>query len=166
MIKRDQKAHAAYLFMQRLTWTTGAATDFVVRSLQHVLDQSGATTTAIDGVMNIDVASPEGEQLFHLKLHMHIVDPALASEMVASPDRLRVVGRFVTSNQRQCERLVAFIGHRLVAQLFPPDGETLRLEVKELPGARDLGNGVVALERLNFSVHTPLGSVWKDSMVH
>jgi hypothetical protein len=116
--------------------------------------------------MNIDVSSQEGEELFRLELRLHIVDPVLAFEMVARPDRLRVEGRFVMSNRRQWERLVAFLDHRVVAQLFSPDGQTLRLEVGELHGARDLGNGVMALEKLRFSVHTPLGSVWKDSMEH
>jgi hypothetical protein len=155
----------AALFMQSVASAPKVATEFVLRCLQNVLEVDGAKKGAFSGTMDVVATSYSGK-LLNLKLRCNITFPALVTEMVAAGTHgLRVEPRCVVSNQLIQARLVAFIGQRVVAQLFSSrDGKTLKLEVEELPGARDLGNGVVAVERLNFSVHTPLGSVRKETM--
>lgn len=166
MTNRVSDSGPAALFMKAAALAPEFAMNFVLRSVLHVLDLSGTTTAGLEGVIDIAMTSPESEMVSYARLHVDIAVPALASEMVAADD-LRVEPRYVISNKLMQARIVAFIGHRVVAQLFSSrDGQTLRLEVEELRGARDLGNGVVAIENLNASVHTPLGSVRKNSNLH
>jgi hypothetical protein len=79
-------------------------------------------------------------------------------------DKLRLEGFQVVEGFFTQPRLVLLIRRRVVGQLFcSRDGQSLQLEIRERPDARDMGNAVLALGRLSFNVHTPLGSALADS---
>ena len=102
----------------------------------------------------------EGGPLINIKLLTSAASTTLVAEIVAAAAHgLLVEPRHVVSRTLLQTRIVVFLGSRIVGQLFcSRDGRKLQLDVRELPKASDLGNGVVALEQIPFNVHAPLGS--------
>ena len=80
--------------------------------------------------------------------------------------KLRLKGFHVVDGHFTQPRLILLLDRRVVGQLYcSRGGDSLQLEIKARPDARDMGNAVLALGPLKFNVHTPLGSAQAD-IVH
>ena len=157
---KSQSGPAAQ-FMQFAAEAQNEAQALFLGALQHILERAGTRTGAFDACTNIQIRLLDDGPLLNLELLTSAANTTLVAEIVAAADHgLRVEPRHVVSRTLLQARIVVFIGSRIVAQLFcTRDGRKLQLDVRELPKAADLGNGVVALEKIPFNVHTPLGSV-------
>lgn len=160
----DPGTGPAAQFMQSVAMTPELAKRLIVDSAKRVLAGDHSPVGPMQGRISLDVNHPDGRNAFLLNLDVSIMTRALADEVIlAASHSLRIEPRYVISSSLIQARIVGFIKDCVVAQLFSSrDGQNLKLEIEKLPNARDLGNGVVALEKVGINVHTPLGSVRAD----
>lgn len=145
-------------FLQLAAEAPGEAKRLVLWALQGVVERAAAQAGAFEAGIEFIAHLPGDGCRMKLKLLIDAVSTELVSEIVtAANDDLRVEPKFVVSPSRAQARFVIFIGTRIVGQMFSTrDGRRLRLDVEELPNAKDLGNDVVALEEVPFTI-TVLG---------
>jgi hypothetical protein len=154
--KALRPAKPAVTFFESMVRTSGWLKPFVVDCLNLALAQSKNPNAPLKGWIGVNVRSAENQPVSHVILDISVAPPRLASEIVlaAEDGRLRVEPRQVASIYFLQPRIVLFIDDRIVGQLFPSlSGKHLEFVVAELSEACDLGNGVVALEELNYEVH-------------
>lgn len=168
-IDNDQDRSPAALFMESASVELKKAKNFILENLEHSLKLGGAVAKApFEHTIDVDVCNPDHSVAFRLPLHIAIDKAALMSEILNASlrSKLRLKGFHVVDGDFTQPRLVLLLGRRVVGQLYcSHDGESLCLEIKARPDARDMGNAVLALGPLKFNVHTPLGSAWTD-IVH
>ncbi|GAA3846360.1 hypothetical protein AFIC_000457 [[Pseudomonas] carboxydohydrogena] len=158
----------AVLFMESASVELKKAKNFILENLELSLKLGGAGKIHLEHTVDIDVCNPDHSIAFKLPLHIAIDKAALMSEILSASlrNRLRLKGFHVVEGEFTQPRLVLLLGRRVVGQLYcSHDGESLRLEIKARPDARDMGNAVLALGPLKFNVYTPFGSVQAD-IVH
>lgn len=160
-IKSNPDSGPAAQLLERLaTVRPQDAKAFMVDAIALFLDRAEKQTGAFDNETVIEVVSQDVRAMRPIKMLTSVASTTLAVEIFVAADRdLSVEPRYVVSTNLLQPRFVAFFDNHVVAQLYcTPDGQKLKLDVEELPDARDLGNGVVALEKVAFRVHTRLGS--------
>lgn len=151
-------------FLQTMAETPEDATYFVLEALAHLFKRASGREGVFNAKTTVKVTRHGDLSPRRVKLLTTVATTSLAAEIIAATnDRLSVQPRFVVSGMLLQARIIVFLNGRIVGQLYSSrDGKKLKLDVEELSNARDLGNGVVALEKIGFSVHTPLGSVWAN----
>lgn len=162
----DDFAPAA-AFMESAAMDLKATMSFLVDSANTASKLGVMSTGAVQHTVTVDVFNPDLTAAFKLPLHTVIDPPDLASKIVKASCRgkLRLEGFQVVEGFFTQPRLVLLIRRRVVGQLYcSRDGQSLQLEFRERTDARDMGNAVLALGRLSFNVHTPLGSAPADSI--
>lgn len=160
-IKSNPDSGPAAQFLERLaTVRPQDAKAFMVDAIAFFLERAEKQAGAFDAETVIEPVCQDVRPMRRIKMLTSVASTTLAVRIVVAADHdLSVEPRYIVSKNLLQSRFVAFLNNRVVAQLFcTPDGQKLKLEVEELLGARDLGNGVVALEKVAFRVHTPLGS--------
>jgi hypothetical protein len=160
MVKvKDPDSGPAAQFLQLAAEMPGEARQLVLWAIQNLIDRAETRTGAFDALITFNAHLPGDGCCIKLELLIEAASTMLVNDIAIAADRdLRVEPRYVVSRALAQARFVVFIGERIVAQLFcTRDGRKLRLDVEELPNAKDLGNDVIALEELPFKVHTPLG---------
>jgi hypothetical protein len=153
------------VFMDSAAMNLNATTSFLLASLEQTSKLGGTPEGPMQQTIMVDVFNPDCSMALRLPLHIVIDPPALVLALLKASRRnkLRLKGFHVVAGSFTQPRLVLLISRRVVGQLFcSRDGESLHLEIKKRPDARDMGNGVLALGRLEFNVHTPLGSAPAD----
>jgi hypothetical protein len=158
----DENLSPGAQVMQSAAMELIATKYFIVGWLEQALTERGTQARHFDYDMRVH--HPDNTEAFSLPIHMTIDNVALASTMIRAADTdLRIQTYTVVSNLLAQPRIVLQLDSRVVGQFYcSRDGQAVILEIKELPNARDLGNGVLALGKLKFDVHTPLGSAWAD----
>jgi hypothetical protein len=154
-------------FMESAAMDLKATMSFVVDSAGIASKLGVISGGAVQHTVMVNVFNPDLTAAFELPLHMAVDSPALASKIVKASRRgkLRLEGFQVVDGFFLQPRLVLLIHSRVVGQLYcSRDGQSLQLEFRERTDARDMGNAVLALGRLPFNVHTPLGSAPADSI--
>ncbi|MBR0886175.1 hypothetical protein ACVIWV_006956 [Bradyrhizobium diazoefficiens] len=162
----DDFAPAA-AFMESAAMDLDATMSFLVDTADIASQLRVMSTGAVQHTELVDVLRPDLTAAFKLPLHTVIDPPGLASKIVKASRRgkLRLEGFQVVEGFFTQPRLVLLIHRRVVGQLYcSRDGQSLQLEFRERTDARDMGNAVLALGRLSFNVHTPLGSAPADSI--
>ena len=163
--KYYQGLSAGAAFMESAAMDRKATTSFLLETLEQTSNLCKTSKRPLEYTVNVDVFNPDLSMAFPLPLNVVIDPPDLVPEIMnaSNRSRLRLKGFQVVAGLFTQPRLVLFISRRVVGQLFcSRDGESLHLEIKKRPDARDMGNGVLALGRLEFNVHTPLGSAPAD----
>jgi hypothetical protein len=157
----------AAAFMESAAMNLNATMNFLLESI----DKASALGATSDGVaqytVTVNVLNPDHSAAFGLPLHTVLNPLALVSTIMKASRRgkLRLEGFQVVEGFFTQPRLVLLIRRRVVGQLYcSRDGQSLQLEIRERPDARDMGNAVLALGRLSFNVHTPLGSAPADGI--
>ncbi|MCK1597950.1 hypothetical protein [Bradyrhizobium sp. 164] len=164
-IDTDNDFIPAAVFMESAAMDLQATTSFLVDNADVASKLGVMSGGAVRYTVTVDVSNPDLTAAFTLPLHMVIDPPALASKIVRASRRgkLRLEGFQVVDGFFTQPRLVLLIRRRVVGQLYcSRDGQSLELEIRERPDARDMGNAVLALGCLSFNVHTPLGSAPAD----
>ena len=154
-------------FMESAAMDLKATTRFLVDSAYVASNVGVMSEGAVQYTLTVNVFNPDLTAAFKLPLHTVIDPPALASKIVKASRRgkLRLEGFQVVDGLFTQPRLVLLIRRRVVGQLYcSRDGQSLQLEFRERTDARDMGNAVLALGRLPFNAHTPLGSAPADSV--
>ena len=162
----DDFAPAA-AFMESAAVDLDATMSFLVDTADIASQLGVMSSGAVQHTELVDVLRPDLTAAFKLPLHTVIDPPGLASKIVKASRRgkLRLEGFQVVEGFFTQPRLVLLIHRRVVGQLYcSRDGQSLQLEFRERKDARDMGNAVLALGRLSFNVHTPLGSAAADSI--
>jgi hypothetical protein len=165
-IDDDENLSPGAQFMQSAGTNLGWTRDFISELIEQPVRLGGAAERRGEHKIDIDLRNADGAVAFRLPVHIRIDEPTLASKILDASLRktLRVKGFHVVAGYFTQPRLVLLLKGRVVGQLFcSRDGQTLELEIKERPDARDMGNAVLALGRLEFNVHTPLGSASADT---
>jgi hypothetical protein len=164
-IKGYEDLSSGAAFMESAAMDLGATTSFLLKALERTSKLHETSKSSLEYTIPVDVFNPDHSVAFRVPLHVVIDPPALVSEMMKASlrNRLRLKGFQVVVGYFTQPRLVLLIGRRVAGQLFcSRDGDGLHLEIKKRPDARDMGNAVLALGRLEFNVHTPLGSARAD----
>jgi hypothetical protein len=144
------------------------AKNFILENLEHSLSLGGTAEASFEHTVDIDICNPDHSFAFRLPLHIAVDKAALMSEILNASlrNKLRLKGFHVVEGHFTQPRLVLLLGRRVVGQLYcSRNGDSLQLEIKARPDARDMGNAVLALGPLKYNVHTPLGSAGTD-IVH
>ena len=165
-IDNDQDMSPVALFMDSASMDLKKAKNFILENLEHSLKLGGAAKVPFEHTVDVDVYNPDHAIAFRLPLHIAIDKVALMSEILNASlrNKLSLKGFQVVEGDFTQPRLVLFLGHRVVGQLYcSRDGNSLHLEIKARPDARNMGNAVLALGPLKFNVHTPLGSALGDT---
>ena len=152
-------------FMESAAMDLKATTSFLLETLEKTAKLRETSKRPVEYTINVNVFNPDLSMAFPLPLNLVIDPPDLVSAMMKASfrNRLRLKGFQVFAGAISQPRLVLLISRRVVGQLFcSRDGESLHLEIKKRPDARDMGNGVLTLGRLEVNVHTPLGSAPAD----
>ena len=163
--KYYQGLSAGAAFMESAAMDRKATTSFLLETLEQTSNLCKTSKRPLEYTVNVDVFNPDLSMAFPLPLNVVIDPPDLVPEIMnaSNRSRLRLKGFQVVAGLFTQPRLVLFISRRVVGQLFcSRDGESLHLEIKKRPDARDMGNGVLTLGRLELNVHTPLGFVPAD----
>jgi hypothetical protein len=160
----DENLSLGAQVMQSAAMELTATKDSIVNWLEQALTGRGTLAQRFDYNADMRVQHPDNTEAFTLPIHIKIDNVALASTIVRAADGdLRIQTYTVVSNLLAQPRIVLQLQSRVVGQLHcSRDGQAVILDIKELPGARDLGNGVLALDKLKFNVHTPFGWAWAD----
>jgi hypothetical protein len=156
----------AALFMEVASTELNPVKNIILGAIERSFKFGKAAKGPFEHTIDVDVCNPDGSIAFRLPLHIAIDKAALASEVLNASlrNKLRFEGFQVVEGYFTQPRLVLLRGRRVVGQLYcSRDGESLHLEIKARPEARDMGNAVLALGPLKFNVHTPLGSVQTDT---
>lgn len=164
-IARKDDFCPAPLFMQSASRTLAATQDFMLDGLERTLRVKSETVRPLDNTIVIDVRYRDASDAFKLPIHISVDNSALGRQILHASlsDKLRLKPYHIVENTLTQARLVLLLDGRVVGQLYCLDGgKSLQLEIKERPDARDMGNAVLALGRLPFNVHTPLGSAPAD----
>lgn len=167
-IDNDQDMSPAILFMDSASMDLKKAKNFILENLEHSLKLGGAAKVPFEHTVDVDVCNPDHSIAFKLPLHIAIDRAALMSEILSAPlrNKLRLKCFHVVEGHFTQPRLVLLLRRRVVGQLYcSRGGDSLQLEIKARPDARDMGNAVLALGPLKFNVHTPFGSAQAD-IVH
>jgi len=155
----------AVAFMESAAMNLKATTSLLLESVEKTSRLFGTPESPVEHTIMVDALNPDLSIAFRLPLHVVIYQPALVSkiENALLRNKLRLKEFQVVAGFFMQPRLVLLIGRRVVGQLFSSrDGQSLQIEIEERPDARDMGNAVLALGRLEFNVHTPLGSPRAD----
>lgn len=167
-IDNDQDISPATLFMDSASMDLKKTKNFILENLEHSLKLGGVAKVPFEHTVDVDVCNPDHSIAFRLPLHIAIDKAALMSEILNASlrNKLRLKGFHVVEGHFTQPRLVLLLRRRVVGQLYcSRGGDSLQLEIKARPDARDMGNAVLALGPLKFNVHTPLGSAQAD-IVH
>lgn len=158
----NTQSDQAAQFLQIAAEEPNVSQAFILGALQHFLERAGTRTGAFHAQTNAKIKTSGDGPHVKIELLTSAASTTLVAEIVAAADHgLRVEPRYVVSPTLLQARIMVFIDSRIVGQLFcSRDGRRLRLDVRELPKAADIGNGVVVIEKVPFNVHTPLGSVY------
>ncbi|MGY2939566.1 hypothetical protein ACVWZ6_009168 [Bradyrhizobium sp. GM6.1] len=155
----------ASLFMQSASRTLAATLDFMLDGLERTLAAKPETVRRLENTITINVRYQDDSDAFKLSIHISVENSALGRQILQASvsEKLRLKPYHVVENTLTQARLVLLLDGLVVGQLYCSDGgKSLKLEIKERPDARDMGNAVLALDRLSFHVHTPLGSAPAD----
>lgn len=161
----DKDIIPAVVFMESAAMDLKATTSFLLNNADIASKLGMMSGGAVQYTVTVDVLNPDLTVAFKLPLHMVIDPPELVSKIVKASRRgkLRLEGFHNVDGFFTQPRLVLMIRRCVVGQLYcSRDGQSLELEFRERPDARDMGNAVLALGRLPFNVHTPLGSAPAD----
>jgi hypothetical protein len=165
-IKYYEDLSTGAAFLESAAMDLKATTSFLLEALKQTSRLRETSKSSLEYTIPVDVFNPDRSVAFRVPLHVVIDPPALVSEMMKASlrNRLRLKGFHVVAGYFTQPRLVLLISRRVVGQLFcSRDGESLHLEIRKRPDARDMGNGVMALGRLEFNVHTPVGPAPADT---
>lgn len=164
-IARKDNFCPAPLFMQSASRTLTATLDFMLDGLERTLAAKPETVRPLENTVTIDVRYRDDSDAFKLPILISVDNSALGQQILHASlsDKLRLKPYHVVENTLTQARLVLLLDGLVVGQLYCSDGgKSLKLEIKERPDARDMGNAVLALGRLPFNVHTPQGSAPAD----
>lgn len=164
-IPTKKEISPAALFMQSASRTLPATQVFVLNCIEQTLLVEPSTVHFLENTITINVRNQDDSAAFKMPIHIKVDDAALGCEILDAclSDKLRLKSFHVIDGRRTQQRLVLLFNGRVVGQLYCLDaGRSLKLEIKERPDALDMGNAVLALGRLSFNVHTPLGSAPAD----
>lgn len=160
-IARTDDFCPAPLFMQSASRTLSETQELMLDGLERTLRAEPRTVGVLENTIAIDVRYRDASEAFKLPIHIRVDNAALGREILHLylSDKLRLQPFHVVDDGLTQQRLVLWLDGRVVGQLYCSDnGKILKLEIKERPDARDMGNAVLALGRLPFIVRTPLDS--------
>lgn len=125
--------------------------------LLHCLAQAPKPNPPLSRWIELEVENDESDHVYNLKMYASAAAGSLTSEIIAAgtDGTLHIEVRKVTYKHLSQWRILLFIGNRIVGQLFASrDGQHLRLAIAELFNARELDDGVIAVEAQDFEIHS------------
>ncbi|WP_371422309.1 hypothetical protein [Tardiphaga sp.] len=167
LIDANEKFLPAAAFMEAAAMDLNETTRFLLESMHRASRLDVGHDGRVQNTIAVEALDPNLSIAFELPLHV-IIDPLALVKTITKASRrhkLQLEGFQVVDCFFTQPRLVLLIRRRVVGQLFcSRDGQSLHLEIRERPDARDMGNAVLAIGRLWFNTHTPLGTAPADSI--
>ena len=139
-------------FLDCMVWTPIRLKPLIV----FCLAQAPTSTAQRNGWIKLEIENEQNNLVDDLKLYASVAAGPLASEIIlaAANGKLRIEPRCVVWKAYSQSRILFLIDNRIVGQIFASrDGEFLRLAIAELSNARDLGDGIIAVDEQDFEIH-------------